>query len=334
MQSHKSFPVSLVETLRAKQRVYDHIVPTQLTHYPNLSEVLGAEIHVKHENHNPTGTFKIRGGVNLMHHLRQSGVNEVITFSTGNHGLSVAQSAAWFGLKATIVVPEGNNPVKNRSIQQTGATLVEAGSTFEEASQAVENLMQTADFYYAHPADEPHILNGVGTEFVEILERLPEVDAVILPIGAGSEVAAAITVLKTMKPGVEIFAVQAESAPAAYQSWRAGSIQTAANTTFAGGFATGTGYSLPFSIYQDQLTDFVLLSEDEIVQGIALAAFYTRNYVEGAGAATLMAAMKLRDRLRGKNVVLQFSGGNASPEEIHQAYALPAFREGWEQWEQ
>ncbi|MBN2686784.1 MAG: pyridoxal-phosphate dependent enzyme [Deltaproteobacteria bacterium] len=328
MNDHKKHPISFTEVLKARSIVYEYLKPTHLTHYENLSSLLNAEVFVKHENHNPTGSFKIRGGVNLMNHLKRSGVEGVITFSTGNHGISIGQSAAWFGLNATVVVPEKNNPIKNRSIQSTGATLIEGGRTFEEASAVVAELMREKDIYYAHPADEPHLINGVGTEFIEILEECPDLDAVIVPIGAGSEASAATVVLKTINPDIQIFAVQAERSSAAFQSWKSRKIVSSENTTFAGGFATGTAYETPFKIYKDNLTDFVLLSEEEIYEGIALAAYYTHNLLEGAGASTIMAAIRLKDRLKGKKVALQFSGCNASPDEIHTAYALHAFSEG------
>ena len=123
--------------------------------------------------------------------------------------------------------------------------------------------------------------------------------------------------------------VQAEKSPAAYMSWQSGSIKSADNSTFAGGFATGIAYETPFDIYNNHLEDFVLLSETEIYEGIALAGYYTQNYVEGAGSSTIMAAIKLKDRLQGKTVVLQFSGCNASPEEINKAFNLQFFKEGY-----
>jgi threonine dehydratase len=329
MIDHKNYPISYIEILKARSVVYDHLMPTHLTRYENLSSLIDAEIFVKHENHNPTGSFKVRGGINLMHHLKNSGIEGVITFSTGNHGLSIAQSASWLGIKATIVVPENNNPVKNRSIKSIGATLIEAGKTFEEASRVVAELSDKQNLYYAHPANEPHLINGVGTEFIEIIETVPDLDAVILPIGAGSEAAAAITVMKTINPDIQIFAVQAESSSAAYQSWKAGKIVSSANTTFAGGFATGIAYEIPFEIYKDNLKDFVVLSEEEIYEGIALAGYYTHNFLEGAGASTIMAAIKLKNLLNGKKVALQFSGCNASPDEINKAYSSRLFSEGW-----
>ncbi len=317
------------EIIKAKSIVYKHLVPTQLTRYENLSKLIDADIYVKHENHNPTGTFKVRGGINLMHHLKDEGIKGVITFSTGNHGLSVATTASWYGINATIVVPKNNNPLKNSKILDTGAELIEAGENFEEASKIVEEIIEKRNLYYVHPANEPHLINGVGTEFLEIIDKLPEIDAMILPIGAGSEVAAAITVLKSINPNIEIYAVQAQNSKAAYLSWKAGTIKSSANKTFTGGFATGTGYEVPFDIYKNELEDFILLSEDEIYQGIALAGYYTQNLVEGAGASTIMAAIKLKERLKGKKVVLQFSGCNASSEEIEKAYSLSCFEHGF-----
>ncbi len=323
---NKDHSVSIKDVFSAKKIVNDYLLPTQLIRYESLSLLLDCDVSVKHENHQPSGSFKLRGGVNLMHHLKDQGVRKVITFSTGNHGLSIATAAKWLGLHATIVVPENNNSAKNLRIRQTGATLIEAGANFEEASEVVEKIVAETGAYYVHPANEPHLINGVGTEFLEILEQLPDLDAVVLPVGAGSELAAATVVLKSVNPSIEIYAVQAKASPAAFLSWQCGKIQSAPNATFAGGFATGIGYALPFEIYRDALTDFALLTEEEILDGIALAVFHTRNIVEGAGAASLVAALKLKDKLHGKKVVLQFSGCNASPHELEAAMKLPAFR--------
>lgn len=207
--------------------------------------------------------------------------------------------------------------------------MIEAGQSFEEASAVVDTLADKEGLYYAHPVNEPHVINGVGAEFVEVIEAVPDLDAVIVPIGGGSEAAAASIVLKMINPDIQIFAVQAESSSAAFRSWKTGKIVTSANTTFAGGFATGIAYEVPFEIYKDSLTDFVVLSEEEIYNGIALAGYYTHNFLEGAGASTIMAAIKLKNVLKGKRVALQFSGGNASPNEVTKAYASRLFSEGW-----
>jgi threonine dehydratase len=324
----KDIPISLNEAIRARTTLRPFLAPTPLRHYPSLSRALGAEVYVKHENHNPTGTFKIRGGINLMSYLAQEGTKGVITYSTGNHGTSVAFSARRFGLKAVVVVPEKSNPLKVQAIKDTGAELVEFGANFEEAGRKVEELVHEQGLYFVHPANEPLLINGVGTEFLEILEELPDLDVMLVPLGAGSEVAAAITVLKAVRPGAQVIAVQAEQAPAAYESWKAGRIMSAENSTFAGGMATGIAYELPFAIYAQGLDDFVLVPEEELYQGIALAAHHTRNLVEGAGGAALRAAFKIKDRLQGKKVVLQFSGGNAAPDEIRAAAKSPCLASG------
>jgi threonine dehydratase len=324
----KHYPISLKEVLRARPIVSKFVKPTQLIRYEGLSRLLSADIYVKHENHNPTGTFKIRGGVNLMHHLKHRDITGVITFSTGNHGLSVATSARWAHLDAVVVVPENNNPAKNRKILETGAELIESGTTFEEASTVVDDLSQERGLYYVHPADEPLLINGVGTEFLEILDEVPDLDVMVVPLGGGSEAAAAITVLKTIHPDTEVIAVQAQNSPAAYNSWKTRSLCTVENTSFAGGFATGKAYETTFKIYGDGLDEFVLLSEDEIYTSIAMACYYTQNLVEGAGGSTLMAACKIKDRLKGKKVALQMSGCNASPDEIEKAVSDPVFRHG------
>ena len=328
MKALKEYPISIAEVVRSRPIVSGFIKPTQLLYYEGLSRLIGANVYVKHENHNPTGSFKIRGGTYLMHHLKQQGVNGVITFSTGNHGLSIATAARWFGLNAVVVVPMNNNPVKNRAIIECGAELVEAGTTFEEASQEVDRLCEERSLYYAHPADEPLLIDGVGTEFLEIIEDLPDIDVMIAPLGAGSEAAAAITTLRAFRQDAQVIAVQAESSPAAYNSWKSKRMCDAPNTTFAGGFATGTAYSVPFEIYGNGLDDFVLLSEDEIYDAMAMALYYTHNLAEGAGASSIMAAYKIREKLRGKNVVLQMSGCNASPQEIEKACTRKAFHTG------
>jgi threonine dehydratase len=319
MNNPKNYPISVTEVIRARSVVNRHIRPTQLIRYEGLSKAIGAEVYIKHENHNPTGSFKIRGGVNLLHHLQKQNINGVITFSTGNHGLSIATAAAWSGMEAVVVVPENNNPEKNRAIMETGAELIEGGRNFEEAAAVVDTLCSERGLYYAHPADEPHLINGVGSEFLEIIEELPDIDVMIVPVGAGSEAAAAIVTLRAFRPDVEIIAVQSERSPAAYLSWKEKKMLSAENETFAGGFATGKAYKTPFDIYRAGLSDFVLLTENEIYESIGLAWHYTHNLAEGAGASTVMAAIRLKEHLKGKKVVLQMSGCNASTQEIAKA---------------
>jgi len=329
MPDLKGYPVSVAEVVRARSIVSQYVRPSQLSYYEGLSRAIGAEVYVKHENHNPTGTFKIRGGVNLMHHLKHAGVPGVITYSTGNHGLSIATAARWLDMQATIVVPEEANPVKVRAIREAGAELIQAGKTFEDCAATVERLCQERSLHYAHPANEPHLINGVGTGFLEVVEALPDLDVMFVPIGAGSELASAVTVLRALRPQAQIIAVQAQASPAAYESWKQKRICQAPNKSFAGGFATGQAYELPFSIYKDELDDFVLLTEDELRDGMGAAIYYTHNLAEGAGAATIAAAWKVRDRLQGKKVALQMSGGNASAAEVIEATRRETFSKGF-----
>ena len=143
----KDYPISMQEVFRAEKILHQFIRPTQLVYYKSLSDLIGAEIYIKHENHNPGGSFKIRGGINIMHYLKKNGVKGVVTFSTGNHGISIAMAAKWFDLEALVVVPKGNNPAKNKLIIDTGATLIEEGDTFEEAAKIVEGLGNERGFY-------------------------------------------------------------------------------------------------------------------------------------------------------------------------------------------
>ena len=320
--------ISLSQALGARQVLNRYLSPTPLRRYNSLDRLTGANVFVKHENQNLTGTFKIRGGINLMHQLKNADTKGVITYSTGNHGTSVAASAKLFGLEAVVVVPEQSNPLKIKSIKDAGARLIEYGADFEAAGKKVEELVEEQGLYFVHPANEVHLINGVATEFLEILEQVPALDTLIIPIGAGSEAAAAITVVKQIKPAIDIIAVQAQASCAAYQSWKEKKIVTAPNTSFAGGVATGTAYEIPFSLYKNGLSDFVLLSEEELYQGIALAAHHTRNLAEGAGSACIRAAIKIRDQLKGKNVAVQMSGSNASPEELKKAMDQPCLFSG------
>ena len=329
MDELKHYPISVAEVVRARSVVRGFIKPTQLTYYEGLSKCIGAAVYVKHENHNPTGTFKIRGGVNLMWHLQRQGVQGVVTYSTGNHGLSIATAAKWFGLQAVIVVPVNANPVKKRAIRECGAELVEAGATFDECAQTVERLCQERGLHYAHPANEPLLIDGVGTGFLEVIEDLPDIDVMIVPLGAGSEAAAAITTLRAFRPKMQIIAVQAQSSPAAHDSWEAKKMCQASNTSFAGGFATGMAYEAPFGIYRDGLDDFVLLSEDELYNAMGAAYHYTHNLAEGAGAASIGAAYKIRQQLQGRKVALQMSGCNASPAELLEASRRDTFQQGY-----
>lgn len=298
--------------IAARKIVTYFLKSTPLTHYPELSEKLGFQAYIKHENHLPTGSFKVRGGINFMSNLpAEHKKRGVVTATRGNHGQSIAYAAAQFGVQATIVVPHGNNPEKNSAMRAFGAELIEHGNDFDEARELCDTLQAERGLYYVHPCMELPLFHGVGTYSLEIFENLPNVHTIIVPIGGGSGVCGAITVAKAINPNVKIIGVQAENAPAIYRSWKAGKhVETDSCNTIADGLATRVPFKLPFSIIKDGVHDIVTVSEEEIISGIQSALRWTHNLAEGAGAAALAAAFKLSDTLAGQNVVMVMSGGN------------------------
>lgn len=304
--------VSLKEIVRARSVIYRYLKPTPLIHYGPLSEITGFQAYIKHENHNPTGAFKIRGGLNLIASLsREEKERGVITATRGNHGQSIAMASQIFGIPCTILVPYGNNPEKNRAMRGFGAELVEYGRDFDEARQRAEEIREERGLRYVHPGNEPLLINGVGTYSLEIFEELPDVDVIIAPIGGGSGACGAITVARALNPRVRVIGVQAEKAPSVYLSWKEGRIvETESADTFADGLATRIPFEMTFNIIRGGISDIVTVSEEEIRAGIRLLLETTHNLAEGAGAAPLAASLNMRDQLRGKKVVIILSGGN------------------------
>ncbi len=313
----------LEDVLRARKTISPFLRPTPLFHYPGLDRLTGAQIWVKHENHQPVGAFKVRGGINLVSQLsveeRRRGV---ITASTGNHGQSIAYAARLFGVSATICAPAQANPVKVEAMRDLGAALVLEGRNFDDAKVIAERLAEEHGQRYVHSGNEPLLIAGVATHTLEIFEEEPAIDTVIVPLGSGSGAAGASIVKHSLKPQAEVIAVQSEQAPAAYRSWKERRLINAPNETIAEGLATGQPFELPQRILADLLDDFVLVSDDELLRATAAMLTCTRNLVEPAGAAPLAAAIKLRDRLRGRNVALICSGGNISPAQLRQVVAI------------
>jgi len=304
---------TFTDVLLARQTIAPYLRPTPLYHYKSLSDEVGAEVWVKHENHQPIGAFKVRGGVNFMAHLspevKQRGV---ITASTGNHGQSVAYAARLFGVRAIVAMPNGANPVKVESIRNLGAEIHFVGQDFDDCRDYVEETSQHEGLYYLSSGDEPLLIAGVGTYSLEILEALPNVDTIIVPVGGGSGASGACLVAKTLNPSIQVIGVQSEAAPAAYLSWKEKGRVEAETRTFAEGLATRAPFDLPQAILRRDLDDFILVSDDELRAAMRLAMEKTRNLVEAAGAASLAAARKIRERLRGQRVALVMSGGNVT----------------------
>ncbi|MBI4161983.1 MAG: threonine dehydratase, partial [Acidobacteria bacterium] len=276
------------ESIRAaREVVYRHLRPTPLYEYPDLSRTLGCDLRVKHENHNPTGSFKIRGGLNLMASLTPAErLRGVVTATRGNHGQSVALAAKLHGIPATIYVPEGNNPEKNRAMESFGARLVVHGRDFDEARVALEDHLRETGALYVHPANEPRLIAGVGTYACEIFEAFPDPDFVLVPIGGGSGCCGLLAAAAALSPRTRIVGVQSRKAPAVYLSWKKGEkVETDSSDTFADGLATRVPFDLTFSYLKERIDDILLDSEEEIRQAILLLLRITHKHAEGAGAA-------------------------------------------------
>jgi threonine dehydratase len=310
-------PITLADVLEARRRIRPHLRATPLFPYAGLDELLGAEVWVKHENHQPVGAFKVRGGVNLVSQLSEDERSRgLIAASTGNHGQSVAYAARLHGVTARICVPEAANPVKLAAMGALGAELIVHGGDFDEAREHCERLAAEHGYRYVHSGNEPLLIAGVGTGTLEILEDRPDVDAIVVPIGGGSGAAGACIVAKAIKPEIQVIGVQSDAAPAAFRSWQARALLDGEMATMAEGLATRVPFELPQQILWEYLDDFMLVSEDEIRHATRLMIEHTRNLTEPAGAAPLAAALSLGDRLRGKRIALVLSGGNISPDQL------------------
>jgi threonine dehydratase len=308
---------SYEDILEAREIIQSYIPRTPLYSYPPLNALLGTKVFVKHENHLPTVSFKVRGGINLLHHLspeeRRRGV---VTASTGNHALSIAYAGRLFAVPVTIVMPEHANPVKVKAIRSLGAEIIFHGRIFDESKDHAERLAGEKGGRYIHPANEPHLIAGVATYAVEILEDCPDVDTMIVPVGGGSGASGCCLAKLELKPDVQVIGVQAEKAPAAYLSWRSKTIVQDKMETAAEGLQTQMGYELTQEILQKHLTDFILVSEEEMSRAILTYLELVRNLSEEAGASPLAGAVKIKERLKDKTVALVLSGSNISLERL------------------
>ena len=308
------------DILDAKRVIDRYLHPTPLHHYPGLSAKLGFDVFIKHENHQPVGAFKVRGGVNLISRLsaeeKKSGV---ISASTGNHGQSVAFASRLFGVKAIIGVPEGANPDKVAAMRTLGAEVQFHGKDFDEARLWVEDQARTHGYRYIHSANEPHLVAGVGTIGLEILQARPDIDVIIVPIGGGSGAAGSSIAAKTINPKIRMIGVQSEHATVAYDSWKQRKVLSSdVCTTFAEGMATRQAFELTQAILVELLDDFLLVSDDDLRAAIRLLFEYTHNVAEGAGAAAMATAVRYKDQFQGKKVALDVSGGNITAEMLRQ----------------
>ena len=316
--THGNLP-QLTDVLAARGRVYSHLQRTPLHHYPGLSEIVGGQVFVKHENHHAVGAFKVRGGVNLASSLsRDERARGLFTASTGNHGLSISFGGRVTGTEVTVAVPEGANPEKVAAIRALGAHLIFHGRDFDEAREWIAGEAERKGARFIGPTD-PELVAGVGTYTLEILEDLPGVDVIFVPVGSGSAASAVCLVAKTLNPNIKVIAVQAEAAPAAFLSWRDGKPVQAEMKTCAEGLATRVSFENAQSLLRDStqgLDDFVLVSDEAMDDAIRLMLQHTHNLAEHAGAAALAGALTKREELAGKRVALVQSGGNLASRDL------------------
>ena len=313
---------TLADVLEARKTIAPYVSPTPLISYPALDNYIGAEVRLKHENHHPLGAFKVRGGINLMAHMDpEQRSRGLITASTGNHGQSVANACRIFGAKAVVVVPEGANPLKVRSMRNLGAQVLFHGANFDQAREYSERLAKEEGYRYVHAANEPLLVAGVATYALEILEEFPEVEYILVPLGGGSGAAGCSIVAKAVNPGVKVIAVQSQQAPAAYLSWKNKEVCHAPMNTKAEGLATESGYQVPQEILWDLLDDFLLVSDDEIGHAIGVLLEKAHTLAEDAGAASLAGAIKMKDELQGKKVAVVVSGANVTLDRLKEVLA-------------
>ena len=308
------------DVYRARRTIAPYFQRTPLHYSIGLSEFLDAEVYIKHEEYLPLGAFKSRGGINLLSNLgaeeRQRGL---ITSSTGNHGQSIASAGREFGVRVVIGLPENANPVKVATMRALGAELIFHGKNFDDAREYCERLAREEGYRYVHAVNEPELIAGVGTASLEIIEDLPEVDVMLLPLGGGSGVSGACIVAKAVDPSIQVVAVQSEAAPAAYLSWKQGELVEAPVETFAEGVATKLGYELPQRIMAELLDDFLLVSDDDIRRAIGLLVEKAHTLAEPAGATALAGAVRHAEQLRGKKVSVTVTGANITADRLAEA---------------
>ncbi|MER5930969.1 pyridoxal-phosphate dependent enzyme [Streptomyces sp. NPDC002054] len=309
--------LSFADVLAARDLLAGHLPATPMWSYPALDAVTGATVYVKHENVQPVGAFKVRGGLTLLATMAPAQrARGLITYSTGNHALSLAYACAVYGAPCTVVMPAAAGAEKVRAVRALGATAVLYGADMAAAQERAEQLAADDGRHLVSPGDTPALLAGVGTTYLEILEARPDLDAVVVPVGSGTGAAAAGLVAAKLAPGCRVVAVQSSAAPAAHDSWRAGACVRRPNRTAVDGLATGRGFTLPQQLMRAGLADFRLVSDTQIFEAQRLLASHAHTLAEGAGAAALAAVLADPDGFAGQRIAVVCTGGNASAAEI------------------
>jgi threonine dehydratase len=306
-------PITLADVHGARDRLAPFLQPTPLRAYPQLDAAIpGLSILVKHENVQPTGSFKVRNGLATVTALdAASRAAGVVGATTGNHGLGLAYAGRALGVPVTICVPRGNNPEKNAALRAWGARVIEDGADYDEAMAVAQRLSDDDGLTLAHSTNNPQVLAGAGTMSLEILDQAPELDVLLVAVGGGSQAVGAITVARALRPGLRVIGVQAAGAAAAHDGWHAKAPRrTERAATFAEGVATRATYEMTFATLLAGLADFVTVTDAEIADAVRLIISSTHHLVEGAGAMGVAAARALAPRLQGRRVGVIFCGAN------------------------
>lgn len=296
--------------------VHQHVPATPQHAWPLLAARLGCEVWVKHENHAPTGAFKVRGGLVYVRSLLEGGTppRGLVTATRGNHGQSMAMAARRAGLPLVIVVPEGNSREKNAAMRALGAELVEHGVDFDVAREAAGRMAEELG-YTMVPSFHPELVRGVATYALELFEAVRELDCVYVPIGMGSGICGLIQARNLLGLNTEIVGVVSRAADAYAQSFEQGRIVTTATAeTFADGMACRVPHADAFAMVREHAARIVRVDDSEIAEAMRLYHETTHNTAEGAGAAALAALMQERGRQAGKRVAVVLSGANVDRE--------------------
>ena len=303
---------TLADITKARQILNQHLSPTPMYRSAAFSETLGLELHIKYENFQPIRSFKVRGGLYTMSLLDdEQRARGVTTASTGNHGQGIAYGGGVMGVPVTVVVPHGTPGVKSDAIRRLGANLVVHGETIADGFARSREIAEETGMVYIEDGEDFGLMAGAGTIGLEIVEDLPDVDAVVLPVGGGNLIAGVGTAIKATHPDVRLIGVQASNAPSVYRSWQEGrTVTTATCDTFAGGLATTYPGGLAFDVLKDRVDEMHLVTEEEMKQAIPVVLEHTGFIAEGAAAAVFALCMREEAAWRGQRIAALFSGGN------------------------
>jgi threonine dehydratase len=306
------YPIDFADVLDAAKRIRPHLQRTPVRSYASLDAVAGAQVFVKHENVNPTNSFKVRNNLSAVTALSADEQRRgVIAATRGNHGQGLAYAGRLVGAPVVICVPVGNNQEKNEAMRGFGAEVVEEGADYDSAVAVAERLQRERGLTMVHSTNNHAVIAGAGTLSLELLEDEPRLDALVIAVGGGSQAVGALVVARALRPDLKVYGVQAERASAIHDSFHAGHpVSKPSADTFADGLATRNAYPMTFPALKAGLADFVTVSEAELAEAVRILLRTTHHLAEGAGAAGLAGLIKVRKQLAGQRVGIAISGGN------------------------